>query len=226
MRYSESRNSILAIVLQLVNASFWKKNVDQTSFYSNIPVPTYSSTSKRNRKITTLPRLLYLIVNMIMFLWSRCTEIGIVFFNVSILNFEKKKRKRKKSKKNYRKLSRLRKVVREKFRLEKIKEFLRGSKDVEKEIAVGVTYQSTTHYLFDDWIATTTTYRKKWLFFNPHGADISNCHSVSNGAHLFILHLLSGKHCSLSSLRKTYLLKDFSISIFRKNFHKNRYQLF
>lgn len=72
------------------------------------------------------------------------------FFNVSILNFEKKKRKRKKSKKNYRKLSRLRKVVREKFRLEKIKEFLRGSKDVEKEIAVGVTYQSTTRYLFDD----------------------------------------------------------------------------
>lgn len=72
------------------------------------------------------------------------------FFNVSILNFEKKKRKRKKSKKNYRKLSRLRKVVREKFRLEKIKEFLRGSKDIEKEIAVGVTYQSTTRYLFDD----------------------------------------------------------------------------
>lgn len=72
------------------------------------------------------------------------------FFNVSILNFEKKKRKRKKSKKNYRKLSRLRKVVREKFRLEKIKEFLRGSKDIKKEIAVGVTYQSTTRYLFDD----------------------------------------------------------------------------
>lgn len=62
----------------------------------------------------------------------------------------KKKRKRKKSKKNYRKLSRLRKVVREKFRLEKIKEFLRGSKDIKKEIAVGVTYQSTTRYLFDD----------------------------------------------------------------------------
>lgn len=41
VRYSESRNSILAIVLQLFNASFEKKkkNVDQNSFYS-IPVPT------------------------------------------------------------------------------------------------------------------------------------------------------------------------------------------
>lgn len=76
------------------------------------------------------------------------------FFNVSILNFERKKKQREREKekleKNYRKLSRLRKVVREKFRLEKIKEFLRGSKDIEKEIAVGVTYQSTTRYLFDD----------------------------------------------------------------------------
>lgn len=72
---------------------------------------------------------------------------------VLILNFDRKKKRekeRQKSKKNYRKLFQLRKVVREKFLLKKIKEFLQGSKDIEKEIAVGVTYQSTTRYLFDD----------------------------------------------------------------------------
>lgn len=72
---------------------------------------------------------------------------------VPILNFERKKKRekeRQKSKKNYRKLFQLRKVVREKFLLKKIKEFLQGSKNIEKEIAVGVTYQSTTRYLFDD----------------------------------------------------------------------------
>lgn len=72
---------------------------------------------------------------------------------VSILNFERKKKRekeRQKSKKNYRKLFQLRKVVREKFLLKKIKEFLQGSKNIEKEIAVGIIYQSTTRYLFDD----------------------------------------------------------------------------
>lgn len=68
-------------------------------------------------------------------------------FRFLISRGKKKKREREKSKKNYRKLLRLRKMVREKFLFNKIKEFLQGSKNIEKEIAVGVTYQSTTRYL-------------------------------------------------------------------------------
>lgn len=68
VRYSESRNSILAIVLQLFNASFEKKKKTLTRIHF-IPYRFQQHVFlERNPKITTLPRLLYLIVDTIMFL--------------------------------------------------------------------------------------------------------------------------------------------------------------
>lgn len=138
---------------------------------------------------------------------------------VSILNFERKKKRekeRQKSKKNYRKLFQLRKV-REKFLLKKIKEFLQGSKNIEKEIAVGVTYQSTTRYLFDDWITTTTTYHKKRLCSNPHGADISDCHSVSITEHTCLFFIF----CP-GNIAPYLLFEKHNLSLsFKRFFHIN-----
>lgn len=139
---------------------------------------------------------------------------------VPILNFERKKKRekeRQKSKKNYRKLFQLRKVVREKFLLKKIKEFLQGSKNIEKEIAVGVTYQSTTRYLFDDWITTTTTYHKKRLCSNPHGADISDCHSVSITEHTCLFFIFCPGNIAPCLLFEKH---NFSLS-FKRFFHIN-----